>query len=132
MQCRFARGICDCFFRPAAQVGGMSLNRAEQTVHDHIARHPEERRHWQAKVARLAARAADDHAAAVAVAAELAAYCRERAGVAAEFRELAGPDGPNRLMLRSLAELFLRQWAAPRPKRRPPVAEGEPPFVTPL
>ena len=111
----------------------MSLNRAEQTVHDHIARHPEERRHWQDKVARLAARAADDHAAADAIAAELAAYCRERAGVAAEFRGLAGPGGPNRLMLRSLAELLLRQWAAPRPKKQKPSPpdSGAELFITP-
>ncbi len=99
----------------------MSLNRTEQTVHDHIVQRPEERRHWQDKVARLSARAADDHGAADAVAAELAAYCRERAGVAAEFRELVGKggaSGPSRLMLRSLAEQLLRQWATPRPKQR--------------
>ena len=35
----------------------MSLSRAEQTVHDYIARHPDEHRHWQEKVTRLAAQA---------------------------------------------------------------------------
>jgi hypothetical protein len=97
----------------------MSLNRMEQIVHSHIVHRPEEKRHWQDKVTRLATLAASDHAAADAVAAELAAYCRERAGVVAEFRGLAGPGGPSRLLLRNLAELLLRQWVAPR-RRRPP------------
>ncbi len=104
----------------------MSLNRTEQTVHDHIVRRPEERRHWQEKVAQLAARAADDHAAADTVAAELVAYCRERACVVAEFRELAGPGGPNRLLLRNLAELLLRLWTVPRPKRRADIEADSP------
>ncbi len=97
----------------------------EQTIHDHIMQHPEERRHWQEKISRLAAAAADDHAAATAVAAELAAYCRERAGVLPAFQALTGPDGPSRLMLRSLAELFVRRWGPPRPKK-PPVSPVEP------
>ncbi len=103
----------------------MSLSRAEQTVHDYIARHPDEHRHWQEKVTRLAAQAADDHAAADAVAAELTAYCRERAGVATEFRGFTGPAAPNRLLLRHLAELMLRQWGTPRPKHRPPADAGQ-------
>jgi len=96
----------------------MSLNRVEQTVHDYVARLPEERRHWQEKVARLAAAAPDDHAAATAVATELAAYCRERAGVLPLFEALAGSGGPARLMLRSLAELWVRRWGPPRPPKR--------------
>ena len=102
----------------------MSLNRAEQTVHDYIARHPEERRHWQEKATRLAALAPNDHAAADAVAAELEANCRERAAVASEFRELAGPSRPTRLTLRNLAELLVRLWTPPRPKPRPPGGPG--------
>jgi hypothetical protein len=99
----------------------MSLNRAEQTVHDHITRQPDELRHWRDKVARLAAAAPDPHAAADAVADALADYCRERVGVAAEFRAPDGPGGnPGRLKLRSLAELFVRLWAPARPQ--PPKA----------
>jgi hypothetical protein len=97
----------------------MSLNRTEQTVHDHIMQHPEERRHWEDKVARLAAAAADHHAAATALAAELAAYCRERARVLPSFQALAGSAGPSRVMLLSLAELLVRRWGPPVPKKRP-------------
>jgi len=92
----------------------MSLNRAERTIADYLARQPDERRHWQDKVARLAAAAAGPHAAADAVTDALAAYCRERATVLAEFR---GLDTVPRTMLRNLAELLLRQWAPPPPKR---------------
>jgi len=124
----WTRGFAVVFHGGRSTVAGMSLNRMEQTVHDYIVLRPEERRHWQEKVARLAVRATDDHAAAEAVAAELAGYCRERAGVVAEFLELAGPGGPNRLLLRNLAELLLRLWAAPRPKRRPAMgADGDGP-----
>ncbi len=98
----------------------MSLNRAGQAVHDYIARHPEELRHWRDKVARLASAAPDPHAAADAVADGLADYCRERAGAAVEFRDLAAP---NRLMLRSLAELYLRQWGPPRAKKSVPATQ---------
>ena len=104
----------------------MSLNRVEQTVHDYIAQQPDEQRHWQEKVARLAAAAADDHAAATAVAAELAAFCRERAAVLPLFQTLGGPGGPSHLTLRSLAELLVRRWGPPRrPKRSPDVAPSD-------
>jgi hypothetical protein len=100
----------------------MSLNQVEQTVHDHIMRHPEERGHWQEKVTRLVAGAADDHAVATALAAELVAFCRERAGVLPLFQTLVGPGTPTRLTLRSLAELFVRRWGPPRGPKRPPAA----------
>src|SRR6187549_3874545 len=103
----------------------MSLSRAEHTVHDHITRQPDELRHWRDKVVHLAAATPDPHAAADAVADALVDYCRERAGVVAEFRAPDGPGGnPGRLKLRSLAELLVRQWVPPKP-RPPTAARGE-------
>ena len=96
----------------------MSLNRAEQTVHNYIAGHPDESRYWQDKVMTLAATTDDVHAAAENVAEALAAYCRERAVMRPEFRAL---ETPNRLMLRNLAELFVRRWVPVKPKKSPPV-----------
>lgn len=93
----------------------MSLNRAEQTIADYLARQPDERRHWQDKVVRLAAASAGPHAAADAVTDALVAYCRERAAVVADFR---GLDTLPRMMLRNLAELLLCQWGPPPPKRK--------------
>ena len=90
----------------------MSLNPMEQTVHDYITKNAEEGRHWREKIARVAARAANQPAAIDEIAAELEAYCRERAGVVPSFRDLVGPGrgSPRRLMLRSLAEILMRTW----------------------
>jgi hypothetical protein len=99
----------------------MSLNPMEQTVHDYLTKHAEESRHWREKIARVTARAANQAAAVDEIAAELEAYCRERAGVVPAFRDLVGPGrgGPRRLMLRTLAEKLVRAWG-PVWKKAPP------------
>lgn len=49
--------------------------------------------------------------------AELWRYYLERAAVVPEFKEAASREGLGRTSMRNLAELLLRLWAKPRPKR---------------
>jgi len=95
----------------------MSLNRYEQALFDYLRSHPEEQRHWQAKVV---ARAAHGGPRAALVAEELWDYCRERGGHAEPFREWAARGGVPRSSLLNLAEYLLRIWGPPVAKPRPP------------
>ena len=95
----------------------MSLNRSEQMVFDYVQAHAEERRFWEYKVQAVAAGAVEEHAAAAELERELWSYFEERSRVASPFRELAA-QGLRRVSLRNLAELWLRLWTAPRPKRK--------------
>lgn len=96
----------------------MSLNRAEEAVHGYINSHPEELGYWRDKVTAWAAANGDIHVVAGTVAAALVEYCRERAAVRPEFRALGEL---NSLMLRNLAELLVRRWVAPKPRKTPPI-----------
>ncbi len=98
----------------------MSLNRNEQMIQDYLRARPDELRHWQEVVRREARRAADPHAAAVALERELWRYFEERAAVAEPFRGAARREGLARTSMRNLAELLLRLWAPSIPKPKDP------------
>ena len=95
----------------------MSLNRCEQRVFDYLQGHRDEGQFWQEKV-RTTLRATDDiHAAAGRLDGELWRYYLERSSVAAPFKEAARLEGLQRTSMKNLAELLLRLWTEPRPKK---------------
>ena len=102
----------------------MSLNRATQSVYDYIRRHPDELRHWQQKVVRLAAQLPNQHVTAETVTNELRAYSNERAGVVPLFQELRQAGALERTGLRPLAELMVQLWAPPPVKKKTPADGG--------
>ena len=97
----------------------MSLNRCEQRVFDYWERHRDERQFWQEKVRGAAKIAPDHHAAATRLEGELWRYYVERSGVVNVFREAARHEGLQRTSMKNLAELALRLWAEPKPKKKP-------------
>ena len=101
----------------------MSLNRLEQSLHEYVVRHPEERQYIQHKVRTLVAGAAEPSAAAAAIDAELWRYYEERSVVVPAFKEHSRAYGLRHTSMRNLAELLIRLWTEPRPKKPP----GEPP-----
>ena len=101
----------------------MSLNRCEQRVFDYLQGHPEERHYWQMKFQQAAKAAADDHVAVARLEPELWRYYEERSAVAAPFKEIAQREGLRRTSMKNLAELLIRLWTEPRPKKKSPVAE---------
>lgn len=103
----------------------MSLNRCEQRIFDYWQGHRGERQFWQDKVRALAKTESDDHAAAARLDGELWRYYEERAGVVPAFKEAVLHEGKQRISMKNLAELILRLWLDPRPKKKPP--EGTPP-----
>lgn len=102
----------------------MSLNRAEQRVFDYLQNHPEERQYWQTKVQTVCQSEGDDHAAAARLDKELWRYYEERSAVAMPFKEAARTEGLARTSMRNLAELMIRLWTEPRPKKKTPVSES--------
>ena len=125
MQRRAGRRFCSCFSVGGKQGRGMSLNRCEQRVFDYLQGHREERQFWQDKV-RAAAGALGDHAAAVRLDGELWRYYLERSAVAPAFMEAARLEGLQRTSMKNLAELLLRLWTEPKP-RKPAFGTGVPP-----
>ncbi len=95
----------------------MSLNRSEQRIYDYWERFPDERHFWREKVRAAAAKEADAHAAAFRLESELWRYYVERSEVAEPFREAARREGLARTSMRNLAELILRLWTEPRPRK---------------
>ncbi len=95
----------------------MSLNRFEQRVFDYWERHRDERHFWQEKVRGAAKIAADHHMAAAKLEGELWRYFLERSGVVPAFREAARLEGLQRTSMKNLAELTLRLWVEPKPKK---------------
>ncbi|HTQ30539.1 MAG TPA: hypothetical protein VMI53_04960 [Opitutaceae bacterium] len=98
----------------------MSLNRIEQMVFDYVQAHAEERQFWENKVRVTSAGTMDENTAAAELERELWSYFEERSRVATPFRELVAHQGLRRTSLRNLAELWLRLWTQPRPRRKPP------------
>lgn len=94
----------------------MSLNRCEQRVFDYLQGHPEERQYWIGKV-QTVCRNSEEHAAALRLEQELWRYYEERSAVAAPFKEAAQVEGLRRTSMRNLAELLVRLWTEPRPKK---------------
>ena len=97
----------------------MSLNRCEQRVFDYWERHRDERQFWIEKVRGAAKIAPDYHVAATRLEGELWRYFVERSGVVAVFREAARHEGLQRTSMKNLAELAIRLWAEPKPKKKP-------------
>lgn len=96
----------------------MSLNRYEQRVFDYLQSHPEERHHWQQKFRSVAKDFADEHIAAMKLESELWRYYEERSAVVPVFKDAARHEGMARISMRNLAELLLRLWTEPRPKKK--------------
>jgi hypothetical protein len=101
----------------------MSLNRCEQRVFDYLQHQPDERHFWQGKVRAAAQTERDLHAAATRLEAEFWRYYVERSAVAAPFKEAARTDGLQRTSMKNLAELLLRLWVEPKPKKKPAAVE---------
>jgi len=97
----------------------MSLNRSEQRIFDYWQSHADERHFWQDKVRGIAKHTEDDHVAASRLEPELWSYYLERSAVASPFREAAQSEGLRRTSMKNLAELLLRLWLEPRPKKKP-------------
>ncbi len=97
----------------------MSLNRCEQRVFDYLQSHAEERHFWQVKFQRMVKNTGDDHVAVAQLEPELWRYYEERSAVAASFKEAVRHEGLQRTSMKNLAELLVRLWVEPRPKKKP-------------
>jgi hypothetical protein len=118
MQRRRGSGLCGCFSKGAAHGGRMSLNRCEQRIFDYWQGHRDERQFWRDKVQSLAKSSGDDHAAVARLEPELWRYYAERSAVAAPFKEALRHEGLQRTSMKNLAELLMRLWTEPRPKKK--------------
>lgn len=96
----------------------MSLNRCEQRIFDYLQKHTEERQYWQNKFQAAAKAAGDDHVAVARLEPELWRYYEERSGVVPLFRDAVRFEGLQRTSMKNLAELLLRLWLEPRPKKK--------------
>ena len=97
----------------------MSLNRYEQAVFDYWEKEPDERRHWQSKVAAIALQASGPGEVARALDRDLWDYFSERAQHVPVFRDLVA-GGLRRVSLLNLADHLLRLWGPPpKPKKTP-------------
>jgi len=95
----------------------MSLNRYEQIMFDYWQKQPDERRHWQEKVAAMTRGAAEATEQARALERELWGYFVERAQHVPSFRTVE-TDGPRRTSLLNLADHLIRLWGpVPKPKK---------------
>jgi hypothetical protein len=97
----------------------MSLNRCEQRIFDYWERHRDERQFWQEKVRAAAKLTPDPHGAVTQLEPELWRYYLERSNVVPVFREAAKHEGLQRTSMKNLAELALRLWTEPKPKKKP-------------
>lgn len=94
----------------------MSLNRCEQRLFDYLQVHREERQFWEEKV-RAVAQMADARTAAARLDSEMWRYYEERSATVAPLQAAARREGLQRMSMKSLAELLLRLWLEPRPKK---------------
>ncbi len=114
-----AEGFAVVFGSRPRRLAGMSLNRCEQRVFDYLERHRDERQFWQDKVRSAAKISPDHHVAAAQLAGELWRYYEERSAVASPFREALRVEGLQKTSMKNLAELLLRLWVEPRPRKKP-------------
>ena len=121
MKCNvIVTGLLQLFFGfLAAGLAAMSLNRCEQRVFEYLQGHRDERQYWQEKVRAMAKVEADVHAAATRLEAELWRYYVERSGATAIFRDAVRSEGLQKTSMKNLAELILRLWVEPIPKKNP-------------
>ncbi len=95
----------------------MSLNRYEQSLFAYWEKQPDERRHWQTKVADLTRTTGQPGAAARTLERELWEHLVERCEHVPALREM-GAGGLRRVSLLNLAEHIIRLWGpTPKPKR---------------
>ena len=97
----------------------MSLNRCEQRVFDYLQSHPEERQFWQGKLHAATKGNEQQHVIVIRFAEDLWRYYEERSAVASPFKEAARTEGLQRTSMKNLAELLLRLWTEPPPKKNP-------------
>ncbi|MDO8538907.1 MAG: hypothetical protein Q7S40_00590 [Opitutaceae bacterium] len=124
LQRRAGGGFCSCFSEPAPHVGPMSLNRSEQRIFDYLQGHPDERHYWINKVQTVCGRAENDSAAVGRLESELWRYYEERSAVANPFKEAARVEGLKRTSMKNLAELLVRLWVEPKPRKKEPTRES--------
>ena len=96
----------------------MSLNRCEQRVFDYLQSHPDERHYWQGKFQRLAKASGNERFAIEQVEADLWRYYVERSAVAPPFKDAVATEGLRRTSMRNLAELLVRLWVEPSPRKK--------------
>ena len=96
----------------------MSLNRCEQRIFDYWQGHGDERHFWKEKVQTISKRLGDDHAAAAQIGSELWSYYLERSEVVPAFKDAARHEGVQRISMKNLAELLIRLWTEPKPKKK--------------
>ncbi|MCX6956383.1 MAG: hypothetical protein NTV51_29970 [Verrucomicrobia bacterium] len=104
----------------------MSLNRSEQRIFDYWQGHRGERQFWEDKVRALAKSVPDEHVAAAKLDTELWRYYEERCGVVPAFKDAVRHEGMQRISMKNLAELILRLWLEPRPKKKRTEDKGYP------
>ncbi len=119
MQRPCEKGFCGCFPVSKLHGGPVSLNRFEQRVFDYLQGHREERQYWTEKVRKHIATNPDEHAVAMRLDGELWRYYEERSAVAEPFKSAARHEGMQRTSMRNLAELLIRLWTEPKPKKKP-------------
>ncbi len=100
---------------------GMSLNRSEQIVFDYLKAHHDERQYWQDKVRSFVTGNSDFANAVLRIDSELWRYYLERSSVIPGFDALSGSAPVRRLSMKNLAELLVRLWTDPKPRRTPPI-----------
>ncbi|MBL9189353.1 MAG: hypothetical protein JNK23_17855 [Opitutaceae bacterium] len=96
----------------------MSLNRCEQRVFDYLQRHQDERHYWQGKFQQILRDVGDERLAVDFVEPQLWRYYLERSSVVQSFRQEAATEGLARTSMKNLAELLMRLWFEPRPKKK--------------
>jgi hypothetical protein len=100
----------------------MSLNRYEQALFSYWEQQPDERRHWQAKVAEATRGSDVPVESARAIERELWTHFVERSPHVPALRSL-GVSSTQRVSLLNLAEYIIRLWGpTPKPKK-----SGNPP-----
>ncbi|MGH7945218.1 MAG: hypothetical protein ACREH8_14870 [Opitutaceae bacterium] len=90
---------------------------------DYLQTHRDERHYWQGKFQRLAKAAADERIAIEQLEPELWRYYEERSAVASPFKEAAAIEGLHRTSMKNLAELLMRLWIEPLPRKKSAAAE---------
>jgi hypothetical protein len=113
-------GFYSCFWVLWMQVGGVSLNRYEQTLYDYVKSHPDERQYWQDKVRALVADSIDTPAGVARVDSELWRYFEERSAVLPSFGGTERQSGLRRTSMKSLAELLIRLWTDVKTRKADP------------
>ena len=101
----------------------MSLNRCEQRIFDYLQSHLDERHYWQGKFQRAAKASNDERVAIEQLEPELWRYYTERSAVASPFKEAVVAEGLRRTSMKNLAELLMRLWTEPKPKKKAAAAE---------